>query len=156
MSSGLPSYTLPPAEPATTVAPPFGVSSPGQSRGNFGGSAALPDGRETGSRPEYADDRSDHVWGTSGRQDRDADSPFPGWSSIDMTMPISTNSVDNSGSLTGHILSQGWDQGAEKPRYSKAKVNIAMLVVLLALIGVSLLFLATTGSAFSNWVHGIR
>ena len=33
-------------------------------------------------------------------------------SPIDMTMPVTMNSIDNSGSLTGHILSQGW---AEPP-----------------------------------------
>ena len=83
---------------------------------------------------------------------------FPGVldsAAIDMTMPISMNPVENSGSLTGHILSQGWDQGADSNRYSRARVNVALLLVLLALIGVSLLFLATTGSAFSDWVHGM-
>ena len=84
----------------------------------------------------------------------DLESAFPGSASIDMTMPISTNAVENSGSLTGHILSQGWDQGDGTPRYSKAKVNIVLLLVLLALIGISVLFLATTGSAVSDLIHG--
>jgi hypothetical protein len=65
------------------------------------------------------------------------------------------NSVENSGSLTGHILSQGWDQGADTGRRSNLKVVAAMLVVLAALIGISLLFLATAGSAFSDWINGI-
>ena len=30
-----------------------------------------------------------------------------------------------------------------------------MMLVLFVLIGVSLLFLATAGSAFSDWIHGI-
>jgi len=65
------------------------------------------------------------------------------------------NAVENSGSLTGHILSQGWDQGADTHRRSNVKVGIAMLIVLLALVGISLLFLATAGSAFSDWISGI-
>ena len=76
-------------------------------------------------------------------------------SAIEMTMPVAMNPLENSGSLTGHILAQGWDQGRDTRRRSNAKVGVAMMLVLLALIGVSLLFLATTGSAFSDWIHGI-
>jgi hypothetical protein len=72
-----------------------------------------------------------------------------------MTMPVSMNALENSGSLTGHILAQGWDQGADTGRRSNVKVAIAMLVVVLFLVGISLLFLATAGSAFSDWIHGI-
>ena len=79
----------------------------------------------------------------------------PGHSAIDMTMPVTMNPLENSGSLTGHILSQGWDQGRDTGRRSNVKVAITMLLVLLALLGLSLLFLATEGSAFSDWVHGI-
>lgn len=76
-------------------------------------------------------------------------------SAIDMTMPVTMNPLENSGSLTGHILAQGWDQGRDTRRRSNTKVGVAMMLVLLALIAVSLLFLATTGSAFSDWIHGI-
>jgi hypothetical protein len=79
----------------------------------------------------------------------------PAQSAIDMTMPVAMNPLENSGSLTGHILAQGWDQGRETRRRSNVKVGIAMLLVLLALVGVSLLFLATAGTAFSDWIHGI-
>jgi hypothetical protein len=78
-----------------------------------------------------------------------ADSP------IDMTMPVSMNAIDNSGSLTGHILAQGWDHGSDDNRRSNMKVGIAMLIVLLVLGGVSLIFLLTAGSAFSDMVHGV-
>jgi hypothetical protein len=71
-----------------------------------------------------------------------------------MTMPVSMSAMENSGSLTGHILAQGWDQGADTARRSNVKVAIAMLVVLLFLVGISLLFLATAGTAFSDWIHG--
>jgi hypothetical protein len=76
-------------------------------------------------------------------------------SAIEMTMPVAMNPLENSGSLTGHILAQGWDQGRDTRRRSNVKVAIAMLLVLLALAGVSLLFLVTAGSAFSDWIHGI-
>jgi hypothetical protein len=76
-------------------------------------------------------------------------------SPIDMTMPVSMSAMENSGSLTGHILAQGWDQGADTARRSNVKVAIAMLVVLLFLVGISLLFLATAGTAFSDWIHGV-
>jgi hypothetical protein len=79
----------------------------------------------------------------------------PPQSAIDMTMPVTMNALENSGSLTGHILAQGWDQGRDTRRRSNIKVAIAMLLVLLALAGVSLLFLATAGTAFSDWIHGI-
>jgi hypothetical protein len=72
-----------------------------------------------------------------------------------MTMPVTMNPLENSGSLTGHILAQGWDQGRDTRRRSNVKVGIAMLLVLLVLVGVSLLFLATAGTAFSDWIHGI-
>lgn len=76
-------------------------------------------------------------------------------SPIDMTMPVTMNSVETSGSLTGHILAQGWDQGPDTNRRSNVKVGIAMLVVLLLLVGVSLLFLYTAGNAFTNMIHGV-
>jgi hypothetical protein len=76
-------------------------------------------------------------------------------SAIEMTMPVAMNPMENSGSLTGHILAQGWDQGRDTRRRSNVKVGIAMLLVLVALVGVSLLFLATAGTAFSDWIHGI-
>jgi hypothetical protein len=76
-------------------------------------------------------------------------------SAIEMTMPVAMNPLENSGSLTGHILAQGWDQGRDTRRRSNVKVGLSMLLVLVALAGVSLLFLATAGSAFSDWIHGI-
>jgi len=71
-------------------------------------------------------------------------------SPIDMTMPVTMNPLENSGSLTGHILAQGWDHGSDDHRRSNVKVGIAMLIVLIVLVGVSLVFLLTAGSAFKN------
>lgn len=77
-------------------------------------------------------------------------------SPIDMTVPVAMNpAVENSGSLTGHTLSQGWDFGADTGRRSNVKVGIAMLVVLLFLVGVSVLFLMTVGAGFSDMLNGV-
>jgi hypothetical protein len=115
---------------------PFGGSSPQVSTpaaGHIGDSAPGPEQRLPGT-----------VYGGMG-----ADSP------IDMTMPVSMNAVENSGSLTGHILAQGWAETHDTHRRSNTKVVVAMLIVLLALVGVSLLFLFTAGSAFTDMIHGV-
>ena len=76
-------------------------------------------------------------------------------SPADMTMPVNMNAVENSGSLTGHILAQGWDRGVDTNRRSNVKVGVAMLVVLLVIVGISLLFLFTVGDAFSDMMNGV-
>jgi len=78
-----------------------------------------------------------------------------GFEAIDMTMPVSTNPVDNSGSLTGHILAQGWHDEMVDRRRSNFKVVIAMLVVLGLMVTASLVFLLTAGDAFGNMVKGL-
>jgi hypothetical protein len=85
----------------------------------------------------------------------DATMPVYNYGSIDSTMPVSTNPVENSGSLTGHILAQGWHDEATDRRRSNMKVAIAMLVVLGLLVTVSLVFLFTAGDAFTNMVKGV-
>ncbi len=77
-----------------------------------------------------------------------------GYSSIDMTMPVLTNAVENSGSLTGHILAQGWRDELVDRRRANVRVVIAMLVVLGLLVTVSLVFLLTVGDAFSTIFRG--
>ncbi|OJF15301.1 hypothetical protein BG844_05250 [Couchioplanes caeruleus subsp. caeruleus] len=63
--------------------------------------------------------------------------------------------MENSGSLTGHILAQGWRDAPETQRNSNVKVIVAMLLVLAFLVGVSLLFLFTVGDAFSDMIGGV-
>ena len=72
-----------------------------------------------------------------------------------MTMPVTMNAIENSGSLTGHILAQGWDRGVDTNRRSNVKVALAMLAVLVFLVGVSLLFLFTAGDAFTDMVNDV-
>jgi hypothetical protein len=86
-----------------------------------------------------------------------ADSTMPvyNYGSIDSTMPVSTNPVENSGSLTGHILAQGWRDEIVDRRRSNLKVAIAMLVVLGLLVTASLVFLLTAGNAFTDMISGL-
>ncbi|GAA4596025.1 hypothetical protein GCM10023107_36210 [Actinoplanes octamycinicus] len=77
-----------------------------------------------------------------------------GYPAIDMTMPVSDPS-ENSGSLTGHILAQGWYDAPVEQRRGNFKVVLAMLVVLGLLVTVSLLFLFTVGDSFSDMLKGI-
>ncbi|MCY1137331.1 hypothetical protein OWR29_04910 [Actinoplanes sp. Pm04-4] len=78
-----------------------------------------------------------------------------GYETIDATMPVSTNPVENSGSLTGHILAQGWRDEVIDRRRGNLKVAVAMLVVLGLLVTVSVVFLLTAGSSFSDWLGGV-
>jgi hypothetical protein len=159
-----------PVSAGTAPATPFGVGTSGGSRQPFGGTSApvsTPPGRPTtyGSEPSAVPQQRGQgtVYGGVGPNApadmtmpvNTPDMTMPVNSPIDMTMPVSMNPVESSGSLTGHILSQGWDQGADTGRRSNLKVVVAMLVVLLGLVGISLLFLATAGSAFSDWINGI-
>jgi hypothetical protein len=78
-----------------------------------------------------------------------------GYETIDTTMPVSMSAVENSGSLTGHILAQGWHDEIVDRRRSNMKVAIAMLLVLGLLVTVSLVFLFTAGSAFTDMIEGL-
>jgi hypothetical protein len=72
-----------------------------------------------------------------------------------MTMPVQMSSLENSGSLTGHILAQGWSDTPQSRPRGNMKVVVIMLLVLLGLVGMSLLFLFTAGDAFTSFFQGI-
>jgi hypothetical protein len=135
---------------ASTSGTASGVGTSGGSDRPFGGSAD-----STGAPAQTVSSGSGQAGGIPQQHGHGTLYGGPGaTSAIDMTVPVTMNPLENSGSLTGHILAQGWDQGRDTGRRSNVKVAIAMLLVLLALLGLSLLFLATEGSAFSDWVHG--
>jgi hypothetical protein len=73
----------------------------------------------------------------------------------EMAMPVPVSSLENSGSLTGHILAQGWSDTPYAPSRGNAKVVVVMLLVLLGLVGMSLLFLFTAGDAFTRMFSGL-
>ena len=164
----------PPAPAWNRPSGTYGVGAPGGVRQPFGGPSAqvsTPAGAVPQQRMEGT------VYG--GRPAPDMTMPVPShpadmtmpvsMQQSDMTMPVSTHpadmtmpvpmnfnaAVENSGSLTGHILAQGWDRGVDTNRRSNVKVGIAMLVVLLFLVGVSLLFLFTAGDAFTDMLGGV-
>ncbi|KUL39089.1 hypothetical protein ADL15_10520 [Actinoplanes awajinensis subsp. mycoplanecinus] len=68
-------------------------------------------------------------------------------------MPVS-NPAENSGSLTGHILAQGWYDAPVEQRRGNLKVILAMLIVLGVLVTVSLVFVFTVGSSFTDMLTG--
>lgn len=141
-----PAYT--PGSPQAAPTAPFGLGGSVSPRQPFGGSDAHVSTPLAGPMGEFAPAPEQYLPGTV-YGGMGADSP------IDMTMPVSMNAVENSGSLTGHILAQGWAEAPDTHRRSNTKVVVAMLIVLLALVGVSLLFLFTAGSAFTDMIHGV-
>ncbi|MEV6347953.1 hypothetical protein [Actinoplanes sp. NPDC051851] len=77
-----------------------------------------------------------------------------GYPALQMPMPMH-DPVENSGSLTGHILAQGWHDAPVDERRSNFKVVLAMLAVLGLLVTVSLVFVLTAGSAFTDMLGGL-
>ncbi|WP_127544870.1 hypothetical protein [Actinoplanes sp. OR16] len=77
------------------------------------------------------------------------------YSASDMTMPVSMDAAENSGSLTGHILAQGWQDASVDQRRSNFKVVIAMLAVLGLLVTISLIFVLTAGDALTDMLNGL-
>lgn len=133
---------------------PFGVGASGGSRQPFGQPAA-PGGVPLAGSTTYGSG-SGHPGGVpQQRGDAGMYGGLADYAASDMTMPMTTSPVDNSGSLTGHILAQGWRDQPETQRKSNVKVVVAMLIVLLVLVGVSLVFLFTVGDAFSDMIGGV-
>ena len=148
---------------------PYGVGGAAANRDPFGGFSAPGAQRTAAPGSSVPQQRGDAAgFGSDGYPSPDAtiavptgfppaDTTMPvfNYGSIDATMPVSTNPVENSGSLTGHILAQGWHDEATDRRRSNVKVAVAMLVVLGLLVTVSLVFLFTAGDAFTNMVKGV-
>jgi len=181
-SSGLPSYTVPPAtggrsQAATT---PFGVVEPDTRTTPFGASSPPPfSGSPSRSDPGTPATNANPTRLESAPATQVSAPAYPpgfdpeptiavpqqrlhgtvygtgGYQTIDTTMPVSMNPGETSGSLTGHILAQGWRDEVVDRRRGNMKVAIAMLVVLGLLVTVSVVFLLTAGNSFSDWIGGI-
>jgi len=154
MASGLPTYTVPSAGGELQAAPPFGVGAAASGGGPSGGFSTQTAAQGSPPPSWYPD----YEPATSAVPQQRNEGTIYGvgtFSAIDMTMPVSTNPLENSGSLTGHILARGWRDEVVDRRRNNLKVGIAMLVVLGLLITVSMVFLLTTGSALSNMIKGI-
>ncbi|MEV0901407.1 hypothetical protein [Actinoplanes sp. NPDC049802] len=165
IGNGLPSYTLPPSD-APAGLPPTSYGTP---RGTpYRGFPSSPENIEmtqpvrsgTPNPTTYGNPPTTPVSPTSGgdlpQQRGQAGTVYStgGYPAIDMTMPVS-DPVENSGSLTGHILAQGWYDAPVDQRRSNLKVVIAMLAVLGLLVTVSLVFIFTAGDAFTDFVGNL-
>jgi len=129
------------------------VSSP---PGQHGGQPATPVPQQRSQGTVYGTGGYESVDATMPVADNSVDMTMPmGGNPTDMTMPVTINPVENSGSLTGHILAQGWRDEVVDRRRGNLKVAIAMLLVLGFLVAVSLVFLLTAGDAFTNMVSGL-
>lgn len=65
-----------------------------------------------------------------------------------------TNAVETSGSLTGHILAQGWaDTPAERSR--NARVVIVLAAALGLLVAISVMIVLLAGDALDGLVGGV-
>ena len=77
----------------------------------------------------------------------------------DMTIAVPTHAyqdaVENTGSLTGHILSQGWSDINQQASRNNRKVVLIMAAVLVALVGVSLLVIITANDFITGFFGGI-
>ncbi|WCN81865.1 hypothetical protein [Micromonospora sp. LH3U1] len=70
------------------------------------------------------------------------------------TIAMSANAVENSGSLTGHILAQGWaDTPAE--RSGNARVMIVLAAALAVLVAISVLVVVLAGDALDGLVGSV-
>ncbi|AVT31163.1 hypothetical protein [Plantactinospora sp. BB1] len=148
VSGGAPGYSLPTADPgpavaAEPVAPP---STAGRPPGT-GPASPLPSGTgptTTPHSPGYRD------WA----RDQRAEGTVYGGPEGHVTVSMPTNQVENSGSLTGHILAQGWtDTPAQKT--NTTRVVLVLMIGLGILVAVGLLVVLLVGDAFSSLFDGL-
>lgn len=63
--------------------------------------------------------------------------------------------VENSGSLTGHILAQGWTDTPTQQSSNNRKVVLVLLVGLAFLVAVGLLVVLLVGDSFNSLFGGL-
>ncbi|MFV2109951.1 hypothetical protein [Micromonospora sp. LOL_015] len=63
--------------------------------------------------------------------------------------------VENSGSLTGHILAQGWADLPEREDRSTTKVVLAMVVGLTVMVVIGIIAVLVVGNIFTNIFDGL-
>ncbi|MBB5829450.1 hypothetical protein ACGFI4_20590 [Micromonospora carbonacea] len=119
------------------MAPPDGPPAP--PGGAQGGRATV---GSPAARPEPGTaDLASTAYGTDG----------PGFATV--SLPTG-NQLDNSGSLTGHILAQGWTD-APTARSSTAKVLIVLVASLGLLVAIGVLVVLLAGDAMDGLVGGL-
>jgi hypothetical protein len=74
----------------------------------------------------------------------------------EMTMAVPTISpLENSGSLTGHILAQGWSDAPASNRRGNTKVVLIMLVVLVAMVALGLVVALAASESITSLFDGL-
>ncbi|MCM0679094.1 hypothetical protein NCC78_31145, partial [Micromonospora phytophila] len=71
------------------------------------------------------------------------------------TVSLPANPVESSGSLTGHILAQGWTETPTEERSSTARVVIVLAASLGLLVAISVLVVLLAGDAMDGLVGGV-
>lgn len=72
----------------------------------------------------------------------------------DRTRSVPAGSLENSGSLTGHILAQGWSDTPSSNR-NNTKVVLIMLLVLTGMVGLGLAVVLAAGDGFNTLFDGL-
>ncbi|MEU4778125.1 hypothetical protein AB0G13_09560, partial [Micromonospora sp. NPDC023633] len=75
----------------------------------------------------------------------------PGFS----TVSFPNNPVENSGSLTGHILAQGWTETPTEERSSTTKVMVVLAASLGLLVAISVLVVLLANDTVGGLVGGV-
>jgi len=139
-SAGTPGYSLPTADPGPGVAADARrtpTSSPTP--------LAPADGPTTPQSPGYRD------WARDQRPEGTVYGGAEGH--VTISMPADQQ-VENSGSLTGHILAQGWTDGPSQ-KTNTTKVVLMLLVGIGILVAAGLLLVLFIGDSFSNLTDGL-
>ncbi|MER7164622.1 hypothetical protein ABT336_00895 [Micromonospora sp. NPDC000207] len=71
-----------------------------------------------------------------------------------MSFPSGNPAVENSGSLTGHILAQGWAEPANQ-KSSNTRVVIVLAVALTLLVAISVLVVLLAGDLMDGLFGGL-
>jgi len=71
------------------------------------------------------------------------------------TSPPSRRDVESTGSLTGHILAQGWSDETAPTHSTTARLILALLVGLGVLVTIGLLVIAGVGGVFGTLFGGL-
>ncbi|MEV1328357.1 hypothetical protein AB0J20_02125 [Micromonospora costi] len=153
----LPPVSVPPAAPEPTVPgwAPAGPAEPGSGgtragSWSIGASSAPTSSPVTGGTP---------TGGPVGRYDGGPDLAGTvyggGTEGAGFTTVALPSAVETSGSLTGHILAQGWAETPAAERSSTARVVIVLAAALGLLVLISVLLVLLTGDAVSGLINNV-
>lgn len=79
---------------------------------------------------------------------------LPGAADVTTALPP-RHLVESSGSLTGHILAQGWTEPPQRDQRNTTKVVLIMVAVLVSVVILSVLIAISAGEAFDGLFDGL-